>query len=32
VGQIKLSKGAKGTFFVIVSQGDDGVSRKVKID
>jgi hypothetical protein len=32
VGQIKLSKGAKGTFFVIVSQGEDGVSRKVKID
>jgi hypothetical protein len=32
VGQIKLSKGTKGTFFVIVSQGDDGVSRKVKID
>lgn len=32
VGQIKLGKGAKGTYFVIVSQGEDGVSRKVKID
>jgi hypothetical protein len=32
VGQIKLSKGAKGTYFVIVSQGEDGISRKVKID
>ena len=32
VGQIKLGKGMKGTFFVIVSQGEDGVSRKVKID
>jgi uncharacterized protein YcfL len=32
VGQIKLGKGAKGTYFVIVSQGEDGISRKVKID
>jgi hypothetical protein len=32
VGQIKLNKGAKGTYFVIVSQGEDGISRKVKID
>ena len=32
VGQIKLNKGTKGVFFVIVSQGEDGVSRKVKVD
>lgn len=32
VGQIKINKGAKGTFFVIVSQGEDGVSRKIRID
>jgi hypothetical protein len=32
VGQIKLNKSIKGTFFVIVSQGEDGISRKVKID
>jgi hypothetical protein len=29
--QIRLPKDTKGTFFVIVSQGNDGVSRKVKI-
>lgn len=32
VGQINLKKGVKGTHFVIVSQGDDGVSRKVVLD
>jgi hypothetical protein len=32
VGQINLKKGIKGTHFVIVSQGDDGVSRKVVLD
>jgi hypothetical protein len=32
VGQVKLSKNLKGTFFIIVSQGEDGVTRKVKID
>jgi hypothetical protein len=32
VGQINLQKGVKGTHFVIVSQGDDGVSRKVVLD
>ena len=32
VGQVKLNKNLKGTFFVIVSQGEDGVTRKVKID
>ncbi len=29
--QIRLPKETKGTFFVIVSQGNDGISRKVKI-
>ncbi len=32
VGQIYLKKGIKGTHFVIVSQGEDGVSRKVVLD
>lgn len=32
VGQIKLDKGSKGVFFVMISQGEDGVSRKVRID
>jgi hypothetical protein len=32
VGQIKLNKGAKGTYFVLISQGEDGVTRKVRID
>ncbi len=31
VGQIKLKKGSKGTYFVIVSQGEDGISKRVKI-
>jgi hypothetical protein len=29
--QVRLPKDTKGTFFVIVSQGDDGISRKVKV-
>ena len=29
--QVRLPKDTKGTFFVIVSQGDDGISRKVRI-
>jgi hypothetical protein len=29
--QVRLPKDTKGIFFVIVSQGDDGVSRKVKV-
>ena len=29
VGQIKLKKDTKGTFFVIVAQGNDGVSQRV---
>jgi hypothetical protein len=32
VGQINLKKGVKGTHFVIVSQGEDGLSRKVILD
>jgi hypothetical protein len=32
VGQINVKKGVKGTHFVIVSQGDDGTSRKVVLD
>ncbi len=32
VGQINLKKGVTGTHFVIVSQGDDGTSRKVILD
>jgi Secretion system C-terminal sorting domain len=32
VGQLKLKKEAKGVYFVIVAQGEDGMSRKVKID
>ncbi|UBM60283.1 T9SS type A sorting domain-containing protein [Marinilongibacter aquaticus] len=32
VGQMELKKSAKGTFFVLVSQGDDGVSRRVVIE
>lgn len=32
VGQIKLDKGSKGVFFVMIAQGEDGVSRKVRID
>ncbi len=29
--QVRLPKDTKGTYFVIVSQGDDGISRKVRI-
>ena len=32
VGQMKLKKDIKGTFFVIVAQGDDAMSKKIKID
>lgn len=32
VGQLKLKKGAKGTFVVIVAQGEDGQTKKIKID
>ncbi|WP_082391342.1 T9SS type A sorting domain-containing protein [Jiulongibacter sediminis] len=32
VGQLELKKAEKGTYFVIVSQGDDGVTRRVVID
>ncbi|WP_341227197.1 T9SS type A sorting domain-containing protein [uncultured Arcticibacterium sp.] len=32
VGQIDLKKGLKGTHFVIVSQGEDGISRRVVLD
>ncbi len=32
VGQLELKKASKGTYFVIVSQGDDGVTRRVVID
>jgi hypothetical protein len=31
-GQVKIDGKAEGTFFVIVSQGEDGITRKVKID
>lgn len=31
-GQVKLDAQPKGTYFVIVSQGDDGVSRKVTFE
>jgi hypothetical protein len=29
--QVRLPKETKGTFFVIVAQGDDGISRKVRV-
>lgn len=32
VGQLELKKAEKGTYFVIVSQGEDGISRRVVID
>ncbi|MGR3810134.1 T9SS type A sorting domain-containing protein [Jiulongibacter sp. NS-SX5] len=32
VGQLELKKAEKGTYFVIVSQGEDGVTRRVVID
>lgn len=31
-GQVKIDSKASGTYFVIVAQGDDGITRKVKID
>lgn len=32
VGQIELKKNSKGTYFVIISQGDDGVSKRIILD
>jgi hypothetical protein len=32
LGQINLKEGTKGTFFVIIAQGEKGISRKVKVD
>lgn len=32
LGQISLKEGRKGTFFVIIAQGEKGISRKVKVD
>lgn len=32
IGQLNLKEGAKGTFFVIISQGERGISRKVKVE
>lgn len=32
VGQLKLKKDSKGAFFVIVAQGEDAMSKKIKID
>jgi len=32
MGQLNLKEGTKGTFFVIISQGDKGISRKVKVE
>jgi hypothetical protein len=32
VGQLELKRATKGTYFVIVSQGGDGVNRKVVIE
>jgi hypothetical protein len=32
MGQITLKPGTKGTFFVIIAQGENGISRKIKID
>lgn len=32
IGQLNLKEGTKGTFFVIISQGDRGISRKVKVE
>lgn len=31
-GQIKIDKKASGSYFVIVAQGEDGITRKVKVD
>ena len=32
LGQVELPKKSSGTYFVIISQGEKGVSRKVKVD
>lgn len=32
IGQLNLQEGSKGTFFVILSQGEKAVSRKVKVE
>lgn len=32
IGQMELDKGAKGLFFVLISQGENGTSRSIKID
>lgn len=32
IGQLNLKEGTKGTFFVIISQGDKGISRKVRVE
>jgi|GEM_PF-741942 len=32
VGQIRLKKNSKGTYFVIISQGDDGLSKRIILD
>ncbi|MFT7273386.1 MAG: hypothetical protein ACI9V1_002923 [Spirosomataceae bacterium] len=32
VGQIELKKNSKGTYFVIISQGDDGLSKRITLD
>ena len=32
IGQLHMKEGTKGTFFVIISQGERGISRKVKVE
>ncbi|MBX2952692.1 MAG: T9SS type A sorting domain-containing protein [Leadbetterella sp.] len=32
MGQLNLKEGTKGTFFVIIAQGEKGISRKVKVE
>ncbi len=32
LGQLKLPEGSKGTFFVIISQGERGVATRVKVE
>lgn len=32
VGQVSLREGSKGTYFVIISQGDDGISKRVILE
>lgn len=32
MGQLNLKEGTKGTFFVIISQGEKGISRKVRVE